>query len=224
MHNLFSRILSFIVLFFVCFWVQAQKKPTLKIGFGVSNLYDLYEGPKDLTSSTGNVNYKVTDIDLKGLNGSHAKFDVGVGVIAELRVNKSRSVMFSYTHGTMTAQQENQYSISKVNLINAGLRQYFKADNNKKGFSVRPYGELGFGVTQFKAERYFIEDKGLFSQTSGATLSSTLAVGCQFNLSPKVQITAAPNFIINYADDIDGYNNKGADIMLSSTIGLLFNL
>jgi hypothetical protein len=94
----------------------------------------------------------------------------------------------------------------------------------EKGFSVRPYGELGFGVTQFKAERYFIKDKGLFSQTSGATLSSMLAVGVQINVSQKMQITAAPNFIINYSDAVDGYQNRGVDIMMSSTIGVLFSL
>jgi hypothetical protein len=38
------------------------------------------------------------------------------------------------------------------------------------------------------------------------------------------EVTAAPNFIINYSDAVDGYKNKGADIMMSSTIGILFSL
>ena len=67
-------------------------------------------------------------------------------------------------------------------------------------------------------------DQGLFSQTSGATLSSMLAVGVQINVSQKMQITAAPNFIINYSDAVDGYQNRGVDIMMSSTIGVLFSL
>jgi hypothetical protein len=51
-----------------------------------------------------------------------------------------------------------------------------------------------------------------------------LAVGVQINVSQKMQITAAPNFIINYSDAVDGYQNRGVDIMMSSTIGILFSL
>ena len=201
------------------------QKPKVKMGFGVSHLYDLYEGPIDLISTSGNVTYTVTDIDLKGLNGDYTKFDVGLGVLAELSLDAQKSMLLSYTRGTLTSQQENQYATSKVNLVNASYRYYFISDKyGLKGLSVRPYSEVGLGLTSFAANRYFVADQGLFSQTSGAALSSMLAVGVQINVSRKMQITAAPNFIVNYSDAIDGYQNKGVDIMMSNTLGVLFSL
>ena len=202
----------------------SAQKPKVKIGIGVSHLYDLYEGPIDLSSTSGNVTYTVTDIDLKGLNGVYTKFDVGLGVLAELSLDAQKSILLSYTRGTLTSQQENQYATSKVNLVNASYRYYFISDKYRKGSSVRPYSEAGLGFTIFEANRYFVADQGLFSQTSGATLSSMLAVGVQINVSQKMQITAAPNFIINYSDAVDGYQNRGVDIMMSGTLGVLFSL
>ena len=201
------------------------QKPKVKIGLGVSHLYDLYEGPIDISSTSGNVTYTVTDIDLKGLNGDYTKFDVGLGVLTELCVGDRTSMLLSYTRGTLTSQQENQYATSKVNLVNASYRYYFISDKfGLKGLSVRPYSEIGIGLTSFAANRYFVADQGLFSQTSGAALSSMLAVGVQINVSPKMQITAAPNFIVNYSDAVDGYQNSGVDIMMSNTLGVLFSL
>tara|TARA_Y100000385_G_C13051304_1_gene619894 strand:- start:872 stop:1546 length:675 start_codon:yes stop_codon:yes gene_type:complete len=203
----------------------SAQKPKVKIGIGVSHLYDLYEGPIDLSSTSGNVTYTVTDIDLKGLNGVYTKFDVGLGVLAELSLDAQKSILLSYTRGTLTSQQENQYATSKVNLVNASYRYYFISDKyGLKRLSVRPYSEIGIGLTSFAANRYFVADQGLFSQTSGAAMSSMLAVGVQINVSPKMQITAAPNFIVNYSDAVDGYQNRGVDIMMSSTIGVLFSL
>ena len=222
-----NSIKHFIVLGSIIFATALStyaQKPKVKIGIGVSHLYDLYEGPIDLISTSGNVTYTVTDIDLKGLNGDYTKFDIGLGVFAELCVDAQKSILFSYTRGTLTSQQENQYATSKINMLNASYRYYFISDKFSKGLSVRPYSEIGFGITNFKANRYFVADQGLFSQTEGNTLSSTLAVGCQFNVSQKMQITAAPNFIVNYSDAIDGYENQGVDIMLSSTIALIYKL
>ena len=200
------------------------QKPKVKIGLGVGHLYDLYEGPIDLASTSGNVTYTVTDIDLKGLNGDYTKFDVGLGVLAELCVGAQKSILLSYTRGTLTSQQENQYATSKINMVNVSYRYYFLPDIGNPATSVRPYSEVGLGLTTFEANRYFVADRGLFSQTSGATLSSMLAVGVQINVSQKMQITAAPNFIINYSDAVDGYQNRGVDIMMSSTLGVLFSL
>ena len=202
----------------------SAQKPKVKIGLGFSHLYDLYEGPIDLISASGNVTYTVTDIDLKGLNGDYTKFDVGLGVLAELCVGIQKSILLSYTRGTLTSQQDNQYATSKINMVNASYRYYFIPDIGNSASSVRPYSEIGLGLTSFEANRYFVADQGLFSQTSGAALSSMLAVGVQINVSPKMQITAAPNFIVNYSDAIDGYQNKGVDIMMSNTLGVLLSL
>jgi hypothetical protein len=217
--NSIKHLIVLGTIIFVSTVSTSAQKPKVKIGIGVSHLYDLYEGPIDLSSTSGNVTYTVTDIDLKGLNGVYTKFDVGLGVLAELSLDAQKSILLSYTRGTLTSQQENQYATSKVNLVNASYRYYFISDKY-----LRPYSEAGLGFTIFEANRYFVADQGLFSQTSGATLSSMLAVGVQINVSQKMQITAAPNFIINYSDAVDGYQNRGVDIMMSSTIGVLFSL
>jgi hypothetical protein len=212
------------IIFFTSAITTYAQKPKVKMGLGVSHLYDLYEGPIDLSSTSGNVTYTVTDIDLKGLNGDYTKFDVGLGVLAELCVGIQKSILLSYTRGTLTSQQDNQYATSKINMVNASYRYYFIPDIGNPASSVRPYSEVGLGLTTFEANRYFVADQGLFSQTSGAALSSMLAVGIQINVSRKMQITAAPNFIVNYSDAIDGYQNKGVDIMMSNTLGVLFSL
>jgi hypothetical protein len=137
----------------------SAQKPKVKIGIGVSHLYDLYEGPIDLSSTSGNVTYTVTDIDLKGLNGVYTKFDVGLGVLAELSLDAQKSILLSYTRGTLTSQQENQYATSKVNLVNASYRYYFISDKYRKGSSVRPYSEAGLGFTIFEANRYLWQTK-----------------------------------------------------------------
>jgi len=225
-----------LILFSVCFFVlsaQAQKR-ALSVGFGISHLYDLNEGPMLLRSKSITTRYSVADIDLKGLNGSNTQFDLGYGVIAELSINKNQSLLVSYANGTMTAQQDNQYSSTKLNLVNASFRQYLmpkkmqrqylKPAKDYDGFYVRPFAEVGVGLTNYNAGRYFVKDQGLFSKTSGNTFSNTFSLGCLLHINSKINFTAAPNFIINYSDAVDGYKNKGADIMMSSTIGILFNL
>ena len=219
-----KRNISLITAFFIFFSIQAQHKSKLSIGFGVSHLYDLYEG--ESFSNSGNTPYTDSDIDLKGLNGDFTKFDLCYGVLGELELEKGKSVTFSYHYGKMTSQLENQYSTSTLNMLNIGLRQYFFQDKNKSSFSISPYGELDLGITNYSAERMFVDDQSLFSQTSGFTLSSSLSVGCRFNVLPRLQVTAAPNFIINFSDAIDGYKYKssGSDMMLRSTIGILYSL
>jgi hypothetical protein len=225
-----------VTLFSVCFFIfsaQAQKR-ALSVGFGISHLYDLNEGALLLKSKSATNPYSVSDIDLKGLNGSNTQFDLGYDVIAELSVNKNQSIVASYTNGTVTAQQDNQYSSSKLNLVNVCLRQYLMPKKMQRqylqpakdydGFYVRPFAEIGVGLTNYNANRYFVKDQGLFSKTSGTTFSNTVSLGCLFHINSKIKFSAAPNCIINYSDAVDGYKNKGADIMMSSTIGILFNL
>jgi hypothetical protein len=96
MNSLKHLIALGIIIFASAVSIYAQK-PKVKIGIGVSHLYDLYEGPKNISSTSGNVTYTVTDIDLKGLNGVYTKFDVGFGVLAELCVDAQKSILLSYT-------------------------------------------------------------------------------------------------------------------------------
>jgi hypothetical protein len=229
-------ILRNLTLFSICFFffsAQAQHR-ALSLGFGISNLYDLNEGSILLKSKSATTPYSVADIDLQGLNGSNTKLDLGYGVIAELTLNKNQSLLVSYTNGTMTAQQGNQYSSTKLNLINGSFRhylmpeklqrQYLKPAKDYDGFYVRPFAEIGVGLTNYNAGRYFLKDQGLFSKTSGNTISNSVSLGCLFHVNSKIKFTAAPNFIINYSDAVDGYKNNGTDIMMSSTIGVLFSL
>ena len=199
------------------------QKSKFYIGFGISHLYDIYEGPKKLTDAFG-VTFKTSDLDLKGLNGDYTKFDVGVGLLAEIQFNEKLSTTLAYTNGVMTSQYDNQYASTKLNLINIGIRRYFKPDKENSGFKVIPYGQVGIGASYYLSDRYFVKDEGLFSQTEGLAITNTISVGCLFSINPKLKINVTPNFIIHYSDGVDGYNYKGADIMMSTTLGILFQL
>ena len=85
----------------------SAQKPKVKIGIGVSHLYDLYEGPIALSSTSGNVTYTVTDIDLKGLNGVYTKFDVGFSSARRTvsRCSKEYTAILHPRHLDFTARQ-----------------------------------------------------------------------------------------------------------------------
>ena len=206
------------------FQLASAQTPKIKLGFGVSHLYDLYEGPLELSGAAGNVSYDIVDIDLKGLNGTFTQFDVGLSLLSEVELNNLMSMRLSLTNGSLTSQFDNQYAKTNLNLVNVGFRRYLKPRVFRRKIQAYPFFEIGLGITQFDAERYFIKDEGLFSQTNGVAFLNSVTTGCLFTLSRKVSFDISPNFIINHSDAIDGYSNKGSDIMMQTSIGILFNL
>lgn len=218
------RLTTFIIVWVFGFQVASAQTPNIKLGFGISHLYDLYEGPLELSGTTGNVSYDIVDIDLKGLNGTYTKFDIGLSVLSEVELNNLMSLRLSLTNGSMTAQFDNQYSKTALNLANIGFRRYLKPRVFRRKVQAYPFFEVGLGFAQFDAQRYFIKDEGLFSETNGVAFSNSVTTGCLFTLSRKVSFDIAPNFIINHSDAIDGYSNRGGDIMMQTSIGFLFNL
>lgn len=206
------------------FQVVFAQTPKIKLGIGVCHLYDLYEGPLELSGTTGNVSYDIVDIDLKGMNGTYTQFDVGLSVLSEVELNNLMSMRLSLTNGSLTSQFDNQYAKTNLNLVNVGFRRYLKPRVFRRKVQAYPFFEVGLGITQFDAERYFIKDEGLFSETNGIAFSNTVTTGCLFTLSRKVSFDISPNFIINHSDAIDGYSNKGSDITMQTSIGFLFNL
>ena len=84
--------------------------------------------------------------------------------------------------------------------------------------------DLSAGLTFYTAERHFVKDQSLFSRTESSIINTSISAGCLISLNRKISIIAAPNFIINYSDAIDGYENQGVDIMLSSIIALHYKL
>jgi len=219
-----KRFYIFLLLGIFGFQLVLAQTPKIKLGFGVSHLFDLYEGPLELSGTTGNVSYEIVDIDLKGLNGTYTQFDIGLTVLSEVELNNLMSMRLSLTNGKMTSQFDNQYAKTALYLANIGFRRYLKPRIFRRKVQAYPFFEVGFGITQFDAERYFIKDEGLFSQTNGVAFSNSVTTGCLFTLSRKVSVDIAPNFILNHSDAIDGYSNKGSDIMMQTSIGLLFNL
>ncbi|MDG1724825.1 MAG: hypothetical protein P8I11_03970 [Bacteroidia bacterium] len=212
-----------IVGIFTSHYTLAQT-PKIKLGLGVSHLYDLYEGPHELSGTSGNVNYEIIDIDLKGLNGEYTQFDVGLSILSEVEFNNLMSMRLSLTNGSMTSQFDNQYAKSTLNIVNIGFRRYLKPRVFRRKIQAYPFFEVGLGITQFDAQRYFIKDDGLFSEIDGVAFSNSVTTGCLFTLSKKVSVDIAPNFVINHSDAIDGYSNGGGDIMMQTSIGLMFNL
>lgn len=221
--SMMRTLLISTLVFFAFDFVDAQT-PKIKIGAGFGHMYDMYEGPLKKTDGTGNVTYEITDIDLKGLNGKYTQFDVGASLLAALEINKIMAMTFTLTNASMTAQFDNQYAKTKLNLVNFGVRRYLKPPIFRRKIQAYPFFQVGLGLTHFDAQRYFIKDEGLFSKTNGVAFSNSVTTGCLFTLSRKISVDVAPNFIINHSDAIDGYSNKGSDIMMQTSIGILFNL
>jgi len=212
------------------FQFAVAQAPKVKLGFEVSHLYDLYEGPHELSGTSGNVNYEIIDIDLKGLNGEYTQFDMGLSVLSEIQLNSSVSMRLSFTNGSLTSQFDNQYAKTKLNLINTDIRRYLKPRVFRRKtqahpfFEAYPFFEVGLGFTHYDAQRYFIKDEGLFSETNGVAFSNSIATGCLFTLTRKVSFDISSNFIINHSDAIDGYSNRGGDIMMQTSVGFMFTL
>lgn len=198
--------------------------PKVKLGFEVSHLYDLYEGPHELSGTSGNVNYEIIDIDLKGLNGEYTQFDMGLSVLSEIELNSLVSMRLCITNGSLTSQFDNQYAKTKLNLINTDIRRYLKPRVFRRKIQAYPFFEIGLGLTHYDAQRYFIKDEGLFSETNGVAFSNSIATGCLFTLTRKVSFDISSNFIINHSDAIDGYSNRGSDIMMQTSVGFMIKL
>lgn len=218
------RLNIFIIVWVFGFQLASAQTPKFKLGFGVSNLYDLYEGPIELSGTTGNVSYDIVDIDLKGMNGTYTQFDVGLSLLSEVELNNLMSMRLSLTNGSMTSQFDNQYAKTNLNLVNVGFRRYLKPRVFRRKIQAYPFFEIGLGITQFDAERYFIKDEGLFSETNGVAFSNSIATGCLFTLTRKISFDISSNFIINHSDAIDGYSNRGGDIMMQTSVGFMFKL
>ena len=190
----------------------------ISIGIGVDHLYDIYEGPDELSNS-------FIDIDLKGLNGDYTKFDVAFGINAQFDIAKMSGIGIGFTSGKMTSQLKNQYSISRVNMFNVTYRQYLTKAGLPKNFYGRLFMEVGVGANLFEGERYFVKDEGLFSKTNGFCINNIGALGWLVNISDHFQATINSSFIINYSDKIDGYAfDSGTDIMLKTGITLNYKL
>lgn len=198
--------------------------PKVKLGFEVNHLYDLYEGPHELSGTSGNVNYEIIDIDLKGLNGEYTQFDMGLSVLSEIELNSLVSMRLCITNGSMSSQFDNQYAKTKLNLINTDIRRYLKPRVFRRKIQAYPFFEIGLGLTHYDAQRYFIKDEGLFSETNGVAFSNSIATGCLFTLTRKVSFDISSNFIINHSDAIDGYSNRGSDIMMQTSVGFMIKL
>lgn len=188
------------------------------IGFGVSHLYDLYEGPDNLSNS-------FVDIDLKGLNGDYTKFDLAFDVNAQFSIAKMSGIGLSFSSGKMTSQMENQYSISKLNTFNITYRQYLTKPGRLSSFYGQLFLDVGVGINLYNGERYFVKDEGLFSRTNGFCLNNIGSLGLLLNFSEHIQAVVNSSFIINYSDQVDGYAfEKGTDLMLKTSIILMYRI
>ena len=202
--------------------VEAQSKPPIRIGIEAAHLFDLYEGETQLDNG-------YTDIDLRGINGTNTKIDLAVGVNLEIPVGLQSSLFISFTKGEMTSEKENQYAKSYINLLGFHYRKYFvnrKYINNRLNpnvFYARPFYQGGIGLNNFAGERYFTLDQGLFSITEGTCATTSVALGCVFEFGPRIQLLASTDFIVNFSDAIDGYDNeKKSDLMQKTGLSLLY--
>ena len=218
-----KRIFSILILAFTMESIaHAQHMPSPRVGIEVANLFDLFEGNTSLSDG-------YTDIDLQGVNGSNSKLDLGFGFNMELPLKFRSSLFFSFLEGKMTSQYENQYAKSDLTMVGIHYRQYFINTkyainrHNPEIFYARPFYQFGVGMTSYKGERYFVKDNGLFSLTDGFCANTSATIGYSFEFGPHIQVVASTDFIVNFSDAIDGYDNeKKSDIMQKTGISVMY--
>ena len=219
----YKRIFSILILVFTLgFITHAQHMPSPRVGIEVANLFDLFEGNTSLSNG-------YTDIDLQGVNGSNSKLDLGFGFNMELPLEFRSSILFSFLEGKMTSQYENQYAKSDLTMVGIHYRQYFINTkyainrHNPEIFYARPFYQFGVGMTSYKGERYFVKDNGLFSLTDGFCANTSATIGYSFEFGPHLQVVTSSDFIVNFSDAIDGYDNeKKSDIMQKTGISVMY--
>lgn len=219
-HKRYFSILIFVLA--IESTMHAQHMPLPRVGIETAHLFDLFEGETKLPDG-------YSDIDLRGMNGSNTQFDVGFGFNMELPLKFRSSIYLSFLEGKMTSQHENQYANTDLTMVGIHYRQYFINTkyainrHNPDVFYARPFYQFGVGMTSFKGERYFVEDKGLFSLTDGFCANTSATLGYSFEFGRHFQVVASTDFILNISDAIDGYDNdKKSDIMQKTGISLMY--
>ena len=184
------------------------------IGLSASHLFDLYEGPTKLTFE----GEEVMDFDM---HSDHSFLDPGISYGLDFFYHmKKTSLDLVAQYGSMSGARDVQMYESSVALLSFGVNFRLTGNVEKKSF---PYLRLSVGGGYFDAERSFIDEGVVFSETSGFALQNGLGFGVNFGFGENWRLRLSAEGIVNYTDAWDGYDNgKGTDFMTRSGISFSY--
>lgn len=199
---------------------KPQTKPQTNkwaIGGKISNFYDLRVTYFDV------LNNGFSGEDVKGLNGSKTKFDLGFGLDVAYFWTPVVSVDLGFDFGTITGANKIDYYKADINFLQLGVNFDLKTKYRNKPYSWVPYVRASVGRTGYDAKRYFIEDDGLFNTESRSTMVTGLGMGLRYHFNDNVHALLQSEYTVVYSDGMDGYNyGTGRDHLLKTSLGIRY--
>lgn len=200
-------------------YAQQTKPATNKwaVGGKISNFYDLRVTYFDV------LNNGFAGEDLKGLNGSKTRFDLGLGLDVAYFWTPLVSVDLGFDFGKMTGANQIDYYEADVNFLQLGVTFDLKTKYRTKPYTWVPFVRASVGRNGFDSKRYFIEDDGLFHSENGSTLVSGLGMGVRYHFNDNFHALLQSEYTVVYSDGLDGYNyGTGRDHLLKTSLGIRY--
>lgn len=187
----------------------------LTVGASLHHFYDINFQPNNLLPSSFEAE------DMKGMNGNQAKFDLGLGFNAGWYFSPLWSADLGFYTGKMTGSGRYEFYNANVSFLQLGTNISIKPFARATDYKLVPFVRFSLGQSNYTSSRYFIEDEKEFSSTKGKSLNTGLGAGIRYHITPNIDINLISEFVTNFTDAWDGYNNSnGYDRMINTRIGL----
>lgn len=163
--------------------------------------------------------------DMRGLNGLNSKFDVGFAGRFHYYYSPILSFELGYDRATVTGANTVEWHTSKNEAYTIAMKMNLKKSSDANDYATVPFMRLGYGMLNYDAERSFVSDGILFSNTSGATTVSDIGFGIQHHISDAISVNLQSSLRIVNTDAWDGYDySSGKDHLLMTTVGAEYAL
>lgn len=162
--------------------------------------------------------------DMRGLNGSKTRFDMGFDVYAEKQFTPLLGVQAGFRYASITGANDVEYY---ENTFTQGtLDAVFILSNLDLFHKNSPwnfYAKAGLGYGSFQADQYLIMDDAPENRVSENFWETHIGGGIQYELNTFLRLELESSYHIAQNDGFDGYDhNTGSDPYLSTALGVAY--
>ncbi len=159
--------------------------------------------------------------DMRGLNGLNTKFDVGFGARLHYYYSPLVSFELGYDNATITGANTVEWHTSKNSAYSLAMKIDMKKSSTIEEYTTIPFLRLGMGMMNYAAERSFVSDGIMFSNTEGTSTMTEYGVGVQHHINDAISLNVQSMLRVIHTDAWDGYDySSGRDHLLYTTIGI----
>lgn len=159
--------------------------------------------------------------DMRGLNGLNTKFDVGIGARLHYYYSPLVSFELGYDNATITGANTVEWHTSKNSAYSLAMKIDMKKSSTIEEYTTIPFLRLGMGMVNYSAERSFVSDGIMFSNTEGTSTMTEYGAGVQHHLNDAISLNIQSMLRVIHTDAWDGYDySSGRDHVLYTTIGV----